>query len=286
MTRIVWLLSISVLLFFVQGSSAAGIDHVVIVSMDGGKPASIFKSKMPTLKSLVEEGSSTFRARTIFPSKTLPSHVSMLTGVPPTVHKITWNYWNPFKGAVKVPTVFSVAKLQGLSTALFATKSKFRHIKVKHSLDEFSLRGKDAISVANLAAEYLSANKPNLLFVHMPDSDKAGHTKGWESADQLQALERVDSALGTLRNAIAKSYEGSSYAMIVTADHGGTGTGHGSASDDDTNIPWIAWGNVVKEGYALENSINTMDTAATALWLLDLPFPDGIQGNPVVDAFN
>jgi predicted AlkP superfamily pyrophosphatase or phosphodiesterase len=159
----------------------AGVDHVIVISIDGGKPASILNSKMPVLNSMVAEGGSTFRAKTIMPSLTLPSHVSMLTGVSPGVHKITWNMWNPLYGSVRVPTVFSLAKKSGFSTALFATKDKFKHLQVKDSLDRFSLEATDAMTAAQLASEYLKESKPKLLFVHLPDSDVAGHAYGWES---------------------------------------------------------------------------------------------------------
>lgn len=82
--------------------------HVFIISFDGGKPAVMQKSKMPTLFSMVKEGASDWNAQTIFPSITLVSHTSMLTGVSPAKHKIMWNEWEPEKGALTVPTVFAV----------------------------------------------------------------------------------------------------------------------------------------------------------------------------------
>lgn len=284
MTRTVWLFCSAIYLIF-SSTAFAAIDHVIIVSMDGGKPASIKKSKMPNLESMILNGASTLEAKTILPSKTLPSHVSMLTGVSPNVHKVTWNYWNPFKGAVKVPTAFLLAKNSGYSTALFATKDKFKHLEVKDSLDVFSLDAQDAVGAAQLAADYLSKNKPNLLFVHLPDSDQAGHSKGWESPEQLKALERVDKAIGILKDSIVKSLAGSTYALIITADHGGTGKDHGTDSYDDKTIPWITWGNVVKQDYKISGQVSTMDTAATAMWLLEVPTPNNWEGMPVTEAY-
>ena len=71
--------------------------------------------------------------------------------------------------------------------------------------------------------------------------------------------------------------------MIVTADHGGHGWGHGTTDRRDVTIPWIAWGEGVKGGTRLGAGIRTMDTATTALWLLGLE-PLGV-GAPVVTAF-
>src|SRR5215472_94753 len=97
--------------------AAPRAQHVFIVSIDGGKPAIMNKCEMPVLQRLVGEGASTWMATTIYPSVTLPSHTSMLTGVWPKKHKIYWNTWKPGRGAVGVPTIFSEAKTAGFSTA-------------------------------------------------------------------------------------------------------------------------------------------------------------------------
>ena len=264
---------------------ANSVEHVVIVSIDGGKPAALKKSYMPHLNLITEEGSSTFKAETIFPSSTLPSHTSMLTGVSPRVHKITWNFWNPFRGPVEVPTIFSLAKAQRYSTALLATKEKFRHLEVRNSLNLFSLRSQTALEVAREAQSYLRSQKTRLTFIHMPDADKAGHSWGWESPQQIQALGNVDDALGIVLQTMREVFAGKSYVLIVTADHGGSGTDHGSASPEDKLIPWIIWGTGVKKNYTITRNVSTMDTAATALWLLGVPAPRYWEGTPVEEAF-
>ena len=73
--------------------------------------------------------------------------------------------------------------------------------------------------------------------------------------------------------------------MIVTADHGGHDTNHGSDDPRDVTIPWIAWGEGVKPGRLVESSVRTMDTAATVLWLLAVSQPADWVGQPVVQAF-
>ena len=65
--------------------------NVVVVSIDGLRPDAIITYSAPTLQRLMREGSYTLSARTIDPSKTLPSHTSMLTGQPPDRHGVLWN---------------------------------------------------------------------------------------------------------------------------------------------------------------------------------------------------
>ena len=73
--------------------------------------------------------------------------------------------------------------------------------------------------------------------------------------------------------------------MIVTADHGGHGTDHGSDDPRDVNIPWIAWGEGVKAGALARPHLMTMDTASTVLWLLSVDAPKGWAGTPVLEAY-
>jgi predicted AlkP superfamily pyrophosphatase or phosphodiesterase len=104
-----------------------GIDHVLIISVDGLRPDVLLRADTPNLHLLFHSGSFTFWARTTAQSITLPSHVSMLTGVVPEVHAILWNSDMPFSEPVypAVPTLFELAKKAGMSTAMVAGKAKF-----------------------------------------------------------------------------------------------------------------------------------------------------------------
>lgn len=280
-------LCLSVLSFFVHALVfAAPADHVVVVSIDGGKPAAILRAQMPGLTRLMNEGASTLKARTISPSLTLPSHLSMFTGVDPTKHGINWNFWNPLYGPVKVATVFSLAKASGLGTAVFAAKDKFKHLNVPGSLDIFSISNKDAASVATEASSYIEKKTPTLTFIHLPDADIAGHSSGWDSLEQRRALSRVDAAIGKIIQTVETVFAGKNYVVIVTADHGGSGRNHGSASDEDSLIPWITWGNISRKNFAITKMIKTQDTAATSLWLLGIKIPEQWQGAPIEEPFN
>ena len=74
--------------------------------------------------------------------------------------------------------------------------------------------------------------------------------------------------------------------VIVTADHGGHGLTHGTRSAEDMTIPWVVWGKGVKPGFQITAGVTTFDTAATALWLLDVPLPVEFDGKPVTTAFS
>src|SRR5579863_9155482 len=133
-------------------SAAPRAEHVFIISIDGGKPAVIAQSHMPVLQQLVAEGAHTWVADTTYPSITLPSHTSMLTGVGPGIHKVLWNEWIPSNGLVTVPTIFVTAKQAGLSTAMFVGKEKFRHLDLPGTLDVFDFDPAETTNVTKIMA--------------------------------------------------------------------------------------------------------------------------------------
>ena len=280
------LAALCVLLSAVTATWAAPrAQHVFIVSFDGGKPSVMRQSRMPLLFEMVRGGASTWEAQTVFPSITLVSHTSMLTGLVPEKHKITWNDWKPEKGMVTVPTVFGLAKQKGLKSAMFVGKPKFIHLFVPGTVNEFSLPEYHARSVAAAAAQYIVSSKPNLCFIHLSDGDETGHKYGWGSPEQIRAFADTDGALKMVREAIDRAGIRKESVILLSADHGGHGKSHGTNSPEDMVIPWIAWGKGVKPGYTITAPVKTYDTAATALWLLDVPIPPDWDGKPVSSAF-
>ena len=288
---VVSLLTLS--LFPSAGAETPRAQHVFIVSFDQGAPRIIEKADMPVFKSMQAEGANGIDAYTIVPSLTLPSHVSMLTGLGIQKHQVDWNAWIPEKGTVKFPTVFSLAKAKGLVTAMIVGKEKFKHLNIEGSTDAFIIAA-DTAQVGQAFVEQVAKLKPNLCFIHFAEPDSAGHQFGVGSPQQMQALADCDRVLGIIRDAAVKAGMGDSLVFILTADHGGHDTKdkegrtfgtHGSSTPDDVLIPWIAWGKGVRKGATISDSIVTYDTAATALWLLGVPVPKEFWGKPVTAAF-
>jgi predicted AlkP superfamily pyrophosphatase or phosphodiesterase len=284
--------------------AAPRASHVFIISFDQASPSSIEQSQMPLFKEMAAKGAHTWSAYTVVPSLTLPSHTSMLTGVGVQKHQVLWNEWSPEKGLVKVPTIFSIAKEHGMVTAIFAAKTKFKTLDLPGSLDAFVLPEKvTADAVAAAFAAQVGTLKPNLCFIHFGDPDVAGHKYGANSPEKAQALADCDRALKVVRDAIEAAGLGESSVMILTADHGShdlpaaeieknikaLGSSligvHGSAESCDVEVPWIAWGKGVKKEFLITAPVVTYDTAATALWLLGIPVPEGFWGRPVTTAF-
>lgn len=242
-------------------------DHVLIVSVDGLRPDAIEACDAVHMKELIARGVRAAEARTVQPTLTLPSHASMLTGLDVARHGVTWNSATP--GWIQFPTALSAAREAGLRTGAFYAKPKLRYLfppgdaTVEVCVDE------DEGSAETLAREFAAAwsKAPlDLVFIHFREPDAAGHREGWMSGPYLQAVEAADRALGQVLESVRVSGRFERTAVIVTADHGGTGAHHW----DDPKIPWICAGPEVAQGVRLERLVRTFDTAVTALRFLGL----------------
>jgi arylsulfatase A-like enzyme len=259
-------------------------DHVIILSEDGLRPDALEHANAPTHQLLMREGAFTMRARTIRYASTLPSHAAMLSGFDVAEHGLSWNSWQPSRGFIKVPTVFSVVNDAGRSTAAFVGKRKLEHILSANSTTTFANPGYLCRKVVVPAAAHFRENRPQVEFVHFSDPDSSGHSVGWMSDDQLEAIAHADGCLATLLEAI-KATAPERTLLIISADHGGRGKNHSGSREEDRLIPWIAWGAGVRPGHRIEAPVSTLDTAATTLWALGYPPPPGEAGHPVVEAF-
>ena len=270
-------------------------DHVLVISIDGLRPDAIERFNAFTILRLMREGSYALTAQTILPSKTLPSHTSMLTGVDADAHGITWNDERvDDHGHVDVPTVFGLAKAEGFRTAAFFSKTKFHHLEAPNTIDYvrspkggiFDFRW-DATRTVNEVGKLLGSRSaaPNLMFVHIGEPDYAGHMFGWMGRAYGNAVRAADQAVAELLDKAEDRFGRGNFTVILTADHGGHGRNHGSEDPRDTTIPWIVWGKGVAGGVELPEGIRTMDTAATALWLLGVDAPQAWVGTAQMGAF-
>jgi len=266
--------------------------HLVIISVDGLRPDAIGAFDTPHLRTLIREGSYTLDARTILPSKTLPSHTSMLTGEGPERHGVLWNnVAMADRDTVGLPTIFGVARMHGYQTAAFFSKPKFSAIQQPGTLDYSqaprSWFAKWSVDKTTTDVErFLVTARPHVLFVHLAEPDTTGHRAGWMSAAYGRAVTEADAGVGRIMAAAERAFGRGNYTVIVTSDHGGHGDDHGKDDPRDVTIPWMAWGRGVKPGpLPASGRVNTVDTASTSLWLLGLQEPTNWAGAPVTAAF-
>jgi predicted AlkP superfamily pyrophosphatase or phosphodiesterase len=263
----------------------AAIRHVVIISEDGLRPDALAGVRPPVHEQILKRAAYSLKARTIRKASTLPSHAAMLSGFDVKEHGLYWNSWKPERGFILVPTVFDAAEKAGGSAVAFVGKKKLNHITRPGSVDLFSRPGYFCRKVVDDATQYFVQKRPQVEFIHFSDPDDLGHSDGWMSNPQLEAIRETDKCLGTLLTAVAAAGLDRDTLFIISSDHGGHGRNHSGKIPEDRLIPWIAWGPGIRAGHKIQSPISTVDTAATALWALGYPAPPGQIGKPVLEAF-
>jgi arylsulfatase A-like enzyme len=104
------------------------------------------------------------------------------------------------------------------------------------------------------------------------------------SRQQMRAYANDDESFGYLLETLKGLGLYESTLIIVTADHGGHETTHGTDMLEDITIPWIISGQGIQTRQ-LTAQVHTTDTAATAAFALGLPIPPEWDGVPVYEAF-
>jgi len=243
---------------------------VVLVSIDGLAPRFLASTPTPFLDRLAKNGRAAKSAYTVMPSKTLPAHTSMLSGVGPEVHGFRFNFYQSGR-QLEIETVFSQCRHEALRCGLFAGKSKLAHFaEFETGVERFEWQPESPV-ILERARDYILSRSPSFVMIHLPEVDWAGHKNGWGSEAQRAVIEATDALLGAfMENMVAQVKR--PLTLIVTADHGGHKKKHGSDLPEDMLIPWLAWGDGVDASRALDR-VEIADTAATVLGLLGLEVP-------------
>jgi hypothetical protein len=274
--------------------SVDGMGGTSLEALINGSPATY-----PNFIRLQNQGSYTYNARTDFThSVTIPDHASMITGrpvsqpagQPNTVHH---GYTSDFPGAndtfhnsgnLNVPykaSTFDVAHDNGLSTSAFLSKDRLAIFDRSYNATNGAPdtigadNGRDKIdaylntpNTATVTSAFLTdfeTNNRNYGFLHLVDPDTVGHQSGWNSAAWNASVATTDANLGSVLNFIDTHPEFTNNTVVIlTADHGGSGSNHTDASNPaNYTIPVFLWGPGIPVGdlYALAaNRVNPGST--------------------------
>jgi hypothetical protein len=268
----------------------AAARRVFLVSIDGLRADALERYRPPTLERLASEGAWTTRARTVAPALTVPAHLSLLSGVGPDTHGIWGDDLTFTPQMASLDPLFRHAGRWGLHAHAFMSLEgplgRFEEAlqcKLAFGLDSLTLVAPDAGQVAGAAMPSMRDAGVEMVFMHIPDPDLAGHEHGWNSAEYGRAVMRADSALARVVQEVEPET-----LLIVVSDHGGGGAFgshlHGSATDADTLIPMILWGSHVARAELGGASI--LDVPATVLWALGLRPPAHYEGRVLLEAFH
>jgi len=303
------------------------VNQVLAISIDGLNPQAIQTlgpSGAPAFHRLMREGAWTLNARTAREStRTLPNHTGMLTGRRvdekhrghgvdfntdngTTVHQAAGHY---------VASVFDVVHDGGGTTAMFASKAKFRFFSRtwntygapdrtgadngRAKIDRVTIDEDNTRLVNKLNAE-LRTQPRQFTFLHISLPDDAGHHNGFMGPEYLAAVRQTDTLLGSILSTIdGRPALKRQLLVVLTADHGGNGASHAAAAAlQNMRVPFMVWGPGVAAGrnlhglnsafrspgstsptYTGRQPIRNGDVANLTTDVLDLPRVPGSEHN-------
>lgn len=252
---------------------------VILISIDGMCPDGLAQCGNPYVEELKKTSAHALDARTVFPSVTLPCHMSMFHSVAPDRHGTTTNTYmppvRPFNG------LFEQIRLMGGVSGLFYGWEQIRDVARPGSLNhavylEHSADPHTDVILTDAALKYIETAHPDFVFLYLVQTDEAGHATGWMSQNYLDYL---STAIDCVKRVI-DTY-GDEYTVLITADHGGHDRTHGTTMDEDMTIPMFFHGPEFEAGKALAG-VTMLDLTPTIAKIMNVPFVKEWEGNPLV----
>lgn len=260
---------------FSRGNMRKIMGKVVLVLVDGLRPDGFLACGNPVAKELIAESAYDLHAETVYPSVTLPCHMSLFHSVPPERHGITTNLYTPqvrpvpglceqLRGAGKRTAFFysweelrDLCRPDGLCYAGFVNK----HVKV----------GADAMLTA-AAIDCLKRESPDFLFLYLGETDDTGHRYGWMGEEYLRCVSRALDCANQVRSVLSEEDT-----LILMADHGGHGRMHGENIAEDMTIPVLISSKIFQSGE--RSGVKITDIAPTVAKLLGVSPAEDWEGH-------
>lgn len=209
---------------------------LVLVSIDGFRWDYVDRVALPTLRTLAGRGVRAEGLIPVFPSVTFPNHYTIVTGLTPDHHGVVGNTMKdpaiglaPFtmSSATAKDTrwwggepIWTTAIRQGLkSAAMFWPGSEA-------ILPTYWRPYDDALPHVNRVRQVLEwmslpeGERPAFSTLYFSDVDKAGHDFGPDSREVIDAMVRVDAAIGDLVSGMEALGLGDRTTYVIVSDHG------------------------------------------------------------------
>ena len=285
---------LTLLLFIVSLISFGQARHVVVIGLDGFGAYAVPQADMPNLKGAMQQGSWTLKARSVLPSSSAVNWASLIMGAGPTLHGYTeWDSAVPEIPSADTtdrgifPSIFSLLKEQKPNSyvALIHSWSGIGPLVQLNTTDyRYYSKDNDEDAVEK-TVEIIKSKKPTFTFIHIDEPDGVGHKIGHRTPEYYEKLKVVDGYLGQIFQAVKDAGIEKETVILITADHGGTGKGHGGKTMDEVEIPWVIFGKGIKANYPIKGVVANFDTAPTLARILKLKTPQSWRGVPVNEVF-
>ena len=273
-----------------------GVEHVVVIGLDGFAGWTADSVDMPFLKDMMKEGAWTVKSRSILPSSSACNWMSMFCGACVEMHGYnTWGSrepdFEPISEGVDgmYPTIAYVIRQNAPECKMgaFYEWDGIEYVIGKQYFDEYKqvYGGENGGALAHATCEYIKAEKPRLVLSIFDTPDHEGHKYGWNSPEYKAALTGRDLRIREIVEATKEAGIYDSTVFFVVSDHGGFENDHGSTLMEHMNGVWYAFGKGVRKGHEVASSVMRFDTAPTIAWIFGYECPDLWRGKPRTEFF-
>ena len=234
------------LLFIVTGTPIAGGQGVkppdpilILVSFDAWRWDLIDRAPVPNLRALAARGVRAEGLMPPFPSKTFPSHYTIVTGLYPANHGIISNSIRDDaigeRFTMSAPTARDSRWWSGEPLWATTVKQGRRAASMFWPGSEVEIGGvrpseyrpfDDAFPNSGRVKQVLTwlslpeGQRPSFITVYFSDVDTASHSYGPESAETLAAAARLDAVLGELVAGVDARGLTDRTNIVIVSDHG------------------------------------------------------------------
>lgn len=222
------------------GAPRAPDPTVVMISLDGTRPADLTEARLPSLVALAAQGAIAEGLVPVDPTNTFPNHVSLATGVRPEVHGLVNNsFIDPVRGRfsrdaphtwVESEPIWSIAERHGVRTASYfwvGSEGPWSGGPGPSETRKFSSRTLEKTKV-NRILRWLSiadpAERPRLIVSWFHGADHAAHESGPDSAAVTESLAPQDVQIARLVSEMEARGLFATTTLLFVSDHGMVGS--------------------------------------------------------------
>jgi predicted AlkP superfamily pyrophosphatase or phosphodiesterase len=215
------------------------VQTILIISIDALHPKAIDPKISANIQQLLEQGVYTLDGFSTNPPLTLLSHAAMFSGIGPEKGGRADNTWRSGQPEIKEKTIFDDAKTKGFSTGYFYSKEKLGYL-INQAVDQHKLDSD--FSAENAMAFFKETEPKQFCFLHISGLDRTGPVEGWLSPGYMEELFFIDKSIAPLIEMVKSK---GNYLIVITSDHAGHETIHGSDHPDDAKLPLIMVSDVI-----------------------------------------
>ena len=273
--------------------------HVVLIGIDGWAAEAVRRAPaedLPNIHYLMENGAWTLSKRSVMPSASAINWASMFNGLPTEMHG--FDKWNSTKGTIPStsdnghgipPTISTIIREQhpDAETGIVYDWNGIGAVCDTNAVNYWyyiGTYGKNDIPTekyTELAINYIKEKKPFFFTFYYGVLDHTGHTKGWYSPEYMACQKDLDKGVGMIIQALKDAGIYDDTVIVMSADHGGTGKGHGKFTMPELETPFIVSGRKIRQNYEFPMVIMQYDTPAIIADILGLKIPEDWRGRPV-----